>query len=90
MDQQPLTEEYLDDLADCRRQLGQRADLVPAVERLVAEVRRYRKLIKEAEFANAEYGICPWCAAGDWVGAGQPAMPHDDACPAFTRDGVVR
>lgn len=56
---------------------------------LLAEVRRLRGLIKNAEHANVEYAICPWCGQAEWAPPGAE-VPHDDTCPAFTRWGEVR
>lgn len=66
--------------------------LVLEVKRLramVADNARLRKLVKDAEHGNAEYGCCPWCGAGDWQSAG-PSLPHAPTCPAFMPDGMVR
>lgn len=66
------------------------------VRALIAEVRRLRGLIKQAETAAGHYepynsvsdGHCPWCDAfGGWS---IPTKPHKPGCPAFTPDGSVR
>jgi hypothetical protein len=60
--------------------------LTDAVPFLVAEIRRLRGLIKEAELAADTANIacaCPWC--GSMV-----QEPHAADCPAFTEDGRVR
>jgi len=54
--------------------------------RLVAEVRRLRGLIKDAEhrgYVGHELSGCPWCDRA------QP-KPHRRDCPAFTETGGVR
>ncbi len=54
---------------------------------LVAEVRRLRGLIKDAELAGDDVWngetvgrVCPWCRTDG----------HDADCPAFAPDGAVR
>jgi hypothetical protein len=58
---------------------------VPA---LVAEVRRLRGLVKDAECDGAEpYAArycCPWC------GKGSGSAQHAPECPAFHENGEVR
>jgi hypothetical protein len=61
---------------------------------LVAEVRRLRGLIKEAE-THGEWGgdsACPWCdAVRRRAGTSFAYMePHTMGCPAFHPDGSVR
>ena len=50
---------------------------------LLAEVRRLRGLIKEAEhYTHSEPDRCPWC----WA---PPGVSHHE-CPAFTQNGEVK
>lgn len=71
--------------ADMRYGEGTRAH---DVRLLVAEVRRLRGLVKQAEFSNAYgdfNGTCRWCGKDPTLG-----NAHEDNCPAFTPDGSVR
>jgi hypothetical protein len=61
---------------------------------LVAEVRRLRGLVKEAETHGERGGdaACPWCDAvrPRVVTAFTYVEPHTMGCPAFNADGSVR
>lgn len=63
---------------------------VPGIPALVAEVRRLRGLVRDAETEGCEptasKGYCPWCGymCGDWK------RRHAPECEAFTEGGDVR
>lgn len=60
-----------------------------AVHCLVAEVRRLRALIADAESDTDER--CPWC--NTWMPSGsknRETIQHRGTCPAFHTDGCLR
>ncbi len=66
-------------------------DLTDDARELVAEVRRLRALIKDAESVSTDGGWppgCPWCSAVMETQAGRSG--HRARCPAFTESGDVR
>ena len=68
--------------------------LVDVVPELVAEVRRLRKLVADAETVGCKCGAypepsgCPWCPGEQRHGS--EAIDHAADCPAFTPGGRVR
>ena len=67
-----------------------------ATPKLVAEVRRLRKLVKDAEWfpgvggLESEHG-CPWCESDGFYSSSKTGHgKHFPECPAFTVDGEVR
>jgi hypothetical protein len=79
--------------AECR-EFGPEGNETVAV--LVAEVRRLRALIKDAEWFSgvgeydSEYG-CPWCKSDGFYKFGKLGHgKHAPECPAFHEDGSVR
>lgn len=64
------------------------------VETLIAEVRRLRGLIKDAEWADTAAGeveSCPWCGGAAKGGKAWGLYEgHKPGCPAFSALGVMR
>lgn len=59
---------------------------------LVAEVRRLKGLVMDAEWNGAAqwgYVACPWCES-DRMPFANDRRVHRPDCPAFTPDGAVR
>ena len=68
---------------------GSATVLCASVPALVAEVRRLRALVKQAEWASGgayEWETCPWCNA-DRPRGGKGG--HYDDCPAFPREPLA-
>lgn len=61
-------------------ELQNSAEAATALPPALAEIRRLRELVKEAELIDQ--GHCHWCLDVRGV--------HSDRCPAFTPDGEVR
>ncbi len=61
-----------------------------ALPAALAEIRRLRGLVKDAEWTGEDGGLhcCPWCFATVASGLGHDASTGH--CPAFTPDGKVR
>lgn len=71
------------------------------IPKLIAEVRRLRGLILDAERSATSFGpngdtasSCPWCFMGHGfaylTGDGGAAEGHGSKCPAFTPDGKLK
>ncbi len=77
-----MTDEELEELSRSENQHG---NGTWAYQALVAEVRRLRALILEAERDGGPDVCCPWCGREPLNG-----MRHDGDCRAFSAPGVPR
>lgn len=87
-----LCERYADGPAD-GTQAEMRHEFATALPAALAEIRRFKSLLKTEEWSGAVpegWAACVWCSASYDHAGGADVAKHAADCPVFTPDGTVR